>query len=142
MNLWEEIKEGYTDELERCWDKYRQSRELTGGMLETIDKLAHTIKSVATIEAMEGSGYSSEGNYNGNYSNAGRRRDSMGRYSREDGRSYNSYNNSYAGRRGGYSRDEARDELMSHLQGMMSNADDEHSRAMIKKWMDQAEREL
>lgn len=139
MNLWEEIKEGYTDELERCWDKYRQSRELTGGMLETIDKLAHTIKSVAAIEAMEGAGYSNadhagyhpgnyNSNYNGNYSNAGRKRDSMGRFSREG---------SY-----GYSRNDARSELMDHLHGMMDMAESDRTRQMIQKWIKQAESEM
>ncbi len=140
MNLWEEIKESYTDELERCWDKYRQNRELTGGMLETIDKLAHTIKSVATIDAMEGAGYSNDGysntdrmafrsgNYNSNYSNAGRKRDSMGRFSREG---------SY-----GYSRGDARSELMDHLHGMMDMAESDHTRQMIQKWIKQAESEM
>lgn len=137
MSLWEEIKEGYTDELEKCWDKYSQNRELTGSMLETIDKLAHTIKSVATIEAMEGAGYSNADHmmpahtygYSRNYSNAGRRRDSMGRFSR-DGRSY------------GYSRGDAKAELMEHLHGLMDATSDDHTRNMVHKWIEQAEREV
>lgn len=136
MSLWDEIKEGYTYELEKCWDKYRQNRELTGSMLETIDKLAHTIKSVATIEAMDDAGFSKDDNMNRGYSArssyAGRKRDSMGRYSRTDNpvRPY------------GYSRGDARAELMEHLQGLMDNAENEQTRAMVHKWMEQAEREL
>lgn len=137
MSLWDEIKEGYTYELEKCWDKYRQSRDLSGSMLETIDKLTHTIKSVATIEAMDDAGFSKDSeSYAGHLSYAGRKRDSMGRFSRNDGRMYD------AGRSYGYSRTDAKAELMEHLHGLMENAENEKTRSMVHKWIEQAEREM
>lgn len=89
----EEMKELLSEEL----DKLTNKQEITLGRLETIDKLTHSIKSLATIIAMEEGGksgrrysrnsYDNGGNMNGNsmngdYSGARRKRDSMGRYSR------------------------------------------------------------
>lgn len=134
MSLWDEIKKGYTTELEKYWNKYRQGRELNSTLIETIDKLTHTIKSIDTIAAMENAGYSYD-DYHTGYSNA-RRRDSMGRFSNDDHDMRYRDNRSY-----GYSRDNAKGELMEHLHGLMNNAEDDHTRSMIHKWIDQAERE-
>lgn len=92
MAKYEKIKEMLCEEL----DNVTKKGELSAGSLEIIDKLTHSIKSLATIIAMEeSSGYSGReysrtydgGNMNGNsmngdYSGARRKRDSMGRYSR------------------------------------------------------------
>lgn len=90
-----ELKEMLCDELE----KYGEKSDLSTGSLDVVDKLAHTIKNLDKIineyEESE-DGYSSryyDGgmNYDGNISYRrgggrsyarGRRRDSMGRYSR------------------------------------------------------------
>ena len=85
--------------------------DLSAGSLDVVDKLTHSIKSLVTIIAMEDGGYSNDnydGNsygYNRNYS--GRRynnRDSMGRYT---------------SRR--YSRDEAKDEVIRHMEKLMND---------------------
>ena len=97
--------------------------ELSAGDLDVVDKLTHSIKSLVTIMAMEEGGYSNDGSYD-NYGNGGmnggsynsyrgyssrRGRDSMGRYT--------------SGRR--YSRDEAKDEVMRHLEKAMTGASGE-----------------
>lgn len=88
MHKLEELREMLMAELEKCSSK----GELSAGSLEVIDKLAHAIKSIDTIIAMEEEGYSNEGGYSrargggggrGRGSNA--RRDSMGRYSSRGG---------------------------------------------------------
>ena len=86
-----------------CMQLYQIAKkgELTAGSLDTIDKLAHAIKSIDTIVAMED--YSEEDNSSyydgGSYERGGSyargrgsdaRRDSMGRYS-SMGRSYDGY---------------------------------------------------
>ena len=86
---------------------------LNTGNLETAYKLIDMYKDLKNTEywemkgeyymGMMDGGYSeADGGYSsGNYSERGRKRDSMGRYSRESGNSYNN-GSSYA-RRGGYS---------------------------------------
>lgn len=67
------------DMLEKELYAITDKGELSAGSLDIIDKLTHSIKSIDTIMAMEGS-----------YS-YGRKRDSMGRYSRDDGYSRRGY---------------------------------------------------
>ncbi len=76
------------------------------------------------------------------------RRDSMGRYSSEGGSSYEDYSeeggSSYArggqgGGRGGYSRDDAKDHMMSKLGAMMEDADP-NEREILKDAMRKIER--
>lgn len=97
MDYMYDIKEKLCRELENYADK----GDLSVGDLDTIDKLAHSVKSLATIMAMEGysgeysgeysrkysRGYSNEysGRGSSRESSGARRRDSMGRYSRDDG---------------------------------------------------------
>lgn len=86
------VRDMLCDEL----DAIAEKGEITAGGLDVVDKLTHSIKSIDTILAMQGAGYSERGySYNypryyyrdgmhdGGYSEA-RRRDSMGRYSRAD----------------------------------------------------------
>lgn len=93
----------YIDEELMELDKKAKSGKLSAGDIEMGDKLAHFKKSLLTNEAME-SGYSNDRGYSNrrgdsrdtmtrdysgedysrdDYSGARRRRDSMGRYSRE-----------------------------------------------------------
>lgn len=59
-------------------------KELSAGSLSTIDTLAHAIKNIDKIIEDDEGEYSSRGSYRGSYRNAySRRRDSMGRYSRD-----------------------------------------------------------
>ena len=127
-----EIREMLCREL----DEMAASGKLKLSDLDIIDKLTHSIKSIDTIEAMQ-SGYSEERGSSRNYSRnypvsyddgySGRRyarRDSMGRYSRDDG--YNEED--------GYSRHDyggGRDQLAGKLRRMLGDAPDEKSRNAI-----------
>ena len=86
-----ELKDLVCDELK----EYGKKGEISMGNLDVIDKLSHTLKSLDTIIAMEESGYSGYypggihyDDYSGRGSSYARgrnaRRDSMGRYSRDD----------------------------------------------------------
>ena len=145
MHKLEELREMLMEELNECVKK----DELSTSSLDIIDKLTHSIKSIDTIIAMEESDYSYDG---GNSYARGRgrnaKRDSRGRYSRRGGSydnsyddgSYDDYDRSYDySRRRGYSRAEAKDELMNELRGLQMDAKDDESRQMIKKWINQLE---
>lgn len=136
MDYMHELKEMLCEELEHIVDK----GELTAGSLDTVDKLTHSIKSIATIMAMEDSDYSYEngsmgGNMGGNSYRGGsyrggsyaQRRDSRGRYSRRGG--------SYArnGRRGGYSRDEEVDKMVEKLEKMVEKTEDPNVKQAIEQ---------
>lgn len=108
MNAFYDLKDMLCDELQ----EFAKKGELSAGDLEAVDKLTHSIKSLVTIIAMEDGGYSNDGydhgssyGYDRGYS--GRRyanRDSMGRYT---------------SRR--YSRDEAKDEVIRHMEKLMND---------------------
>jgi len=131
MHKMEELKEMLCEELEKITKK----GELSAGSLDVIDKLTHSIKSIDTIIAMEDAGYSNESGYSyarGRGRNA--RRDSMGRYSRE------SMNDNRDGSyERGYSRADAKEDLMMELRELEQDAGDEETRYMIKKWIKQLE---
>ena len=138
MEYMHELKEMLCDELMQIADK----GELTAGSLDTIDKLTHSIKSIATIMAMEDSDYSYEdGNMGGGNMNRGsyrggsyrggsyaQRRDSRGRYSRQ-------------GRRGtrGYSRDDETEKMVEKLEKMMEQTQDQNVKQAIEQAIDTIE---
>ena len=68
------------------------------------------------------------GTYGRGSSYRGRKRDSMGRYSRD-------------GRMGGYSRHNAKDGMMMHLHEMMEEAEGEREREKIRRFMEQMDRD-
>ena len=140
------LRDNLMDELEKFADK-----PLNEQSLELVDKLAHAIKCIDTVSAMEqqeSRGYSGYSGYSGrNYRDGGgmsgrryrddysedgvsgrryyytqreggmsgrRRRDSMGRYA------------------DGYSNDEAKDRLMSEMEGMMGEVSPEAQHAIKK----------
>lgn len=108
--------------------------KLSGADVEYIDRLTHTMKSIKTIIAMAEAeerdgesgyypymgGYRSygDGMRNGGRSNA-RRRDSIGRYSRE---------NRYS-----------RDDMINELRELMQDAPDEHTRIRFKDFIREIE---
>ena len=105
-----DLRDMLCEELENMTEQ----RNLSADRLKVIDMLTHSIKSIDTIIAMEDSGYSR----NDGYSYADRygrtRRDSRGRYSRDDGK----------------------DHLMHQLKDMMHESDD-RERELIKRFMEQ-----
>lgn len=136
MDYMHELKEKLCDELEEIANK----GELGAGDLEIVHKLTDTIKNLDKIEMLE-DGYSQAGDweiegraYNRGNSYARRKRDSMGRYSR-DGRMVR------GGYRDGrmYSRAEAKEGMMEHLEDMMEDADPKE-KEIIRRAMDQLEK--
>lgn len=116
--------------------------KLSGADVDYIDKLTHTMKSIKTTiamaEAEERDGESGYYPYMGGYrsyddgmrdSRSGRsgarRRDAMGRYSREN--------------RGGYSRADARADMVDDLRDLMRNAPDEHTRMRFQRFIEEIE---
>lgn len=131
MHTYEELKEMLCSELEEITKK----GELTAGSLDTVDKLTHSIKSLDTIMAMED--YSED-----DYSNRGRSYDSM--YERGGHRSNRgSYGRmAYARKRdsmGRYSRDEIREDMISDLHELMANAPDEKTKSEFKRFITKLE---
>lgn len=120
MHKMMELRDKLMEELE-----HQASRQLTEQSLGLIDKLAHAIKCIDTVIAMDidgeyGDGFSGRryrDNYSGEYS--GRRRDN-GSTSRRRRESMGYSNEGYSGRRG-YSRDEAKDKMIDELENMMGN---------------------
>ena len=128
MEYMYDIKEMLCDELKEIAQK---GEPLNAGGLEMIDKLTHSIKSLATIIAMEESEYSNDGAYegrsyrdgsyrDGSYRGYSQKRDSMGRYSR---RSYMR----------GRSRDDDADKMIEKLERMMEQTTDPSVKQAIQQ---------
>ena len=159
MEYIEKIKKMLCKEL----DEYAMKQKISGADLDMIWKLTDTVKNLDKIEMLEeesggysearggrgrsymhGSSYDDDMMYSerrGRGRNA--KRDSMGRYSSEDGMSYDDYSeeSSYRSGRGGrgYSRDDAKDHLMSALGEAMEDADP-NEREILKDAMRKIER--
>ena len=149
------IKEKLMDELYEVEDKMKKSNggKVSAGDLEYIHKLTDTIKNIDKIEMLEGDeGYSEDGHYMGegriygtSYARGRTRakRDSMGRYSRDDGMPYE-HGSSYArnvrmGTRDGYSRDDAKEQMIEKLEDMMQDAHSSKEREALKRCIMQIE---
>lgn len=149
------IKEKLMDELYEVEDKMKKAGggKVSAGDLEYIHKLTDTIKNIDKIEMLEGDeGYSEdtdfmgEGRMYGTSYARGRtraKRDSMGRYSRDDGMRYE-HGSSYArggrmGGRDGYSRDDAKEHMIEKLEDMMQDAHSSKEREAIKRCIMQIE---
>ena len=136
-------------------DEYAMKQKLTGGDLDMIWKLTDTVKNLDKISMFEesegysearggrgrsymhGSSYDDDMMYSerrGRGRNA--KRDSMGRYSSDDGM-HDDYSEMRMDRR--YSRDDAKDHMMNKLGEMMSSADEEQ-REILKDAMRKIER--
>lgn len=132
MEYMYELKDKLCKEL----DEIARKPEMGAGDLEIIHKLTDTIKNLDKIEMLEDGGYSQagdwemegRGSYNRGSSYRGRKRDSMGRYSRE-GR----------GGRGGYSRHDAKEAMMEQMEMLMEQAGSEREREAIRRCMGQLE---
>ena len=77
-----ELEEMLCDELDEIVGK----GELSAGSLDVVHKLTDTIKNIDKIEMLEDDGYSEDYEGGSSYRRGrGRKRDSMGRYSRDGG---------------------------------------------------------
>ena len=153
MEYIEKIKKMLCKEL----DEYAMKSKLSMSDIDVIHKLTDTVKNLDKISILEeGEGYSeARGGMRGRsymhgssydddmmYSERrgrGRnaRRDSMGRYSSDMGSSYDDYSEERMDRR--YSRDDAKDHLMSALGEAMEGASP-NEREIIKDAMRKIER--
>ncbi len=133
MEYMYKLKERLCDELEEIGNK----GEWGAGDLDIIHKLTDTIKNFDKIEMLEeDGGYSQDGNWEadmrGTYgrgsSYRGRKRDSMGRYSRD-------------GRMGGYSRHDVKEAMMEQAREMMDNATTEREREVIRRFISELGRD-
>lgn len=119
MHALKELKEKFHDELE----KIARKPEMSAGDLETAHKLTDTIKNIDKICMLEDDGYSGDGEWTarGNYgsSYAGRKRDSMGRYS----------------------RDGSKEHMLSKLEDMMHDAESDRMKSAIRKCINEIERD-
>lgn len=133
MRYMEDVKEMLCDELE----KIAQKGELTTGSLDAIDKLTHSIKSIATVLAMEG--YSERGgSYRGEFEGA------TGPYAgANDGGSYegSSYRRGRSATTGRYisrasSRYSRAEGMKAKLEELINDAPDERTRMEIQRLID------
>ena len=153
MEYIEKIKKMLCNGLE----EYAMKGKLTMSEVDIVHKLTDTFKNLNKIamqerkekysEAgadrvnssyMDGSSYDNDMMYSerkGRGRNA--KRDSLGRYSSDDGMSYDDYSEDRIDRR--YSRDDAKDHMMSKLGSMMENADP-NEREILKDAMRKIER--
>ena len=159
MHYMHDLKDLLCAELEDYAEKGKKSGKMSMGDLETVHKLTDTVKNIMKIDVLkEEAGYSEDGTYmgegriygtsyddgmhrEGGYSYArGRRyarRDSMGRYSRDDGMSYA---RGGRGMRGGYSRDDAKSYMMEQLEEMMEEAEKPAEKEALRRCMDALKR--
>ena len=151
MEYIEKIKKMLCKEL----DEYAMKSKLSMADIDVIHKLTDTVKNLDKIEMLEDDGGYSEARGRGRsymggssydddmmYSERrgrGRnaRRDSMGRYSSDNVSSYDDYSEARMDRR--YSRDDAKDHLMSALGEAMEGASP-NEREILKDCMRKLER--
>lgn len=154
------IKEMLMEELK----EFEKKSDLKAGDLETIHKLTDTVKNIDKIEMLEdgeggyseAGGWMADGRMYGTYDHGssyargrgrgrGRnaKRDSMGRYSREDGYSMDGGYSEERGMRGGqgrmsrrgYSYGRAKEYMVDKLEEMMDMAETEQERKAIEQCM-------
>ena len=176
MDYMHDLKDLLCAELEDYAEKGKKANKMSAGDLEAIHKLTDTVKNILKIDMLEEeSGYSEDGHYMGEgriygtsyesgYSERGgssyargrgrnARRDSMGRYSRDGGMSYDddmSYarggrGGSRGGRRGysrdgGYSMDDAKEMMVERIEDMMEMAETPAQKEALKRCMQALER--
>lgn len=133
MREYSEVREIFCDLLS---DSIKDGK-IAIGDVEIIKNMLSSIEKTYKIEMFEEDGsYSRTGNWEadmrGTYARGssyrGRKRDSMGRYSRD-------------GRMGGYSRHDAKEAMMEQARDMMDNATNEREREAIRRFMAELERD-
>lgn len=159
MHYMEDLKDLLCAELEDYAEKGKKSGKMSMGDLDSIHKLTDTIKNILKIDMLEGeTGYSEDGAYMGegriygtSYDDGMRRgvgysyargrgryakRDSMGRYSRDDG----SMRRDVRGMRDGYSRDDGKAYMMDQLEDMMEDAEKPAEKEALRRCMEALKR--
>ena len=106
------LMEFVCDEMKELEDKVARDHKLSSAEMQYLDTLAHTKKNLLKAEEMDGGEYSGN-DYRRSYA---RRRDSMGRYSRDN------------------------DRMIEELRSMMESAPDERTRSEFRSFIDKMER--
>ena len=134
-------------------DELTRKGELGAGDLDIAHKLTDTIKNIDKIDRLEDEGYSRGMDYSrGRYSRDGNwEADMRGTYNR--GNSYERQGTHYVrghysrdgysnrGRESGYSRHDAKEQMMAQLEDMMGSVSNEREREAIRRCMEQLDRE-
>ena len=154
MHYMEDLKDLLCAELEDYAEKGKKSGKMSMGDLESVHKLTDTVKNILKINMLEEeSGYSEDGRYMGegriygtsydydrgtSYARGRTRakRDSMGRYSRDDGYMRRDVRNM----RDGYSRDEGKAYMMEQLEDMMDDAEKPAEKEALRRCMEALKR--
>lgn len=136
MEKLHELKEKLWAELDELADK----REMGAGDLEVVHKITDTIKNIDKICMLEDGEYSEavdgmDYGRGSSYANRGKHY-VRGHYSRDGG--MDGYSSRRRDSRGRYSRDDGRSEMMEHLEMAMDTATDQ-DRETIKRFMRQLE---
>lgn len=141
MDYLYDLKEKLCKELE----EYAQKSNMNAGDLEMIHKLTDTIKNVDKIVMLEESGYSQEADMEGgsyargsSYANRGKHY-VRGHYSRDGGYSREGrggYSRDDYSRARGYSRTDAKEQMLDQLGSMMENASNDREREAIRMCME------
>lgn len=130
------IKEMLMDEIYEYEEKAKMKSggKLSAGDLETLHKLTDTVKNIDKIEMYEDDGeYSQAGSYMGEGRIYGNTYDGGMSYARGRGRT------ARRDSRGRYSRDGAKEHMMSKLDEMMDMATTEEERRAIRQCMTKIE---
>ena len=159
MHYMHDLKDLLCAELEDYAEKGKKSGKMSMGDLDSIHKLTDTVKNILKIDMLESeTGYSEDGAYMGegriygtSYDDGMRRgvgysyargrgryakRDSMGRYSRDDGY----MRRDVRGMRDGYSRDEGKAYMMEQLEDMMEDAEKPAEKEALRRCMEALKR--
>lgn len=137
MEKLHELKEKLWAEL----DELAEKREMGAGDLEVVHKITDTIKNIDKICMLEEDGGYSEAvdgmdyGRGSSYANRGRHY-VRGHYSRDG--AMDGYSSRRRDSRGRYSRDDGRSEMMEHLEMALDSASDQ-DRETIKRFMRQLE---
>lgn len=157
MHYMHDLKDLLCAELEDYAEKGKKSGKMSMGDLDSIHKLTDTVKNILKIDMLEDeSGYSEDGAYMGegriygtSYDDGMRRgvgysyargrgryakRDSMGRYSRDDGYMRRDV------RDGGYSREDGKEYMMERIGELMDEAQKPAEKEALRRCMDALKR--
>ena len=156
MHYMHDLKDLLCAELEDYAEKGKKSGKMSMGDLDSIHKLTDTVKNILKIDVLEDeSGYSEDGAYIGegriygtSYDGYDRgtsyargrgryaKRDSMGRYSRDDGY----MRRDVRGMRDGYSRDDGKAYMIERLEDMMEDAEKPAEKEALRRCMEALKR--
>ena len=161
MHYMEDLKDLLCAELQEYAENGKRSGKMSKADIEVIDTVLNSVKNIYKIDKYneEMEGYSEDGTYMGegriygtSYDDGMRRgvgysyargrgryakRDSMGRYSRDDGYMRR---DGRGMRDGGYSRDEGKAYMMEQLEDMMEDAEKPAEKEALRRCMEALKR--